>query len=276
MVTTLRLAPALEAVGGEQVRAAVPLPATVGEQVPGLHRLRAAGVAEELGLDPADDAAVQELVVHVEEVLVHERVMAGDGARERHRLVPGRAVLRQVGQRRRVRLGRVAREDEHEPVGLLDRVGPHAARRSAGPLGQVRDLRDAAVPPVSPGVVAAAQHVAFHDPHAQRDLAVRAPVLQGVDRAALAAVQGDPLPRERGRERLALTHLGRDRDRIPEVRVDPGAPEVGLGPRLGRRHARLSVRLGLVGLIVNRKRLSHTRSPLCTEYSTVQSDAREH
>ena len=218
---------AADALGREQVGAAVLLPADVAEQVPGLHGLGVAVVTEELGLDLAQDAPVQELVVHVQQVLVHERVVALDGARERHRLVLGRVELRQRGKDSRGRLLRVAGEHEHQAVGLAHRVGADAPRGPADALGQVRNLRDAAVPPVGPGVIAAAQQVALDDAHAQRHLAVGAPVLQRVDRAALTAVQRDPLAREQRRKSLLLPHARRYGHRIPEVRVDPGASQVG-------------------------------------------------
>ena len=120
------------------------------------------------------------------------------------------------GKARRGRLLRVAGEDEHQAVGLADRIGAHAARRPGDALGQVRDLRDAAVTAVGPGVIAAAQHVALHDAHAQRYLAVGAPVLQRVDRAALAAVQRDPLTREQ--RRRTSSSSARSPTRRPDTR----------------------------------------------------------
>jgi hypothetical protein len=143
--------------------------------------VRARVVAEELRLDPAEDAPVQELVVHVQEILVQERVVAADGAGERHGLVLGGIEFRQLGQRCRGRLLRVAWEDEHQAVSFPDRIGADTARRPAGALGQIRYLGDAAIPAIGPGVIATAERVAFHDAHAQRYLAVGTPVLQGID-----------------------------------------------------------------------------------------------
>ena len=236
----------------------------MGEQVPGLHRLRAGVVTEELGLDLAEDAPVQELVVHVQEILVHERVVAVNGTGERHGLVLGGVELRQFGQRCRGRLRRVAREDEHQAVSFADRIGADTARRPAGPLGQIRYLRDAAVSAVRPGVIATAERVAFHDAHAQRHLAVGAPVLQCVDRAALAAVQRDPLAGERGRERLSPPHAPGHRDRVPEIRVDPDAPKIGhRGPILIRHLVPATRRSSLDGPIFCGERLSHALLPTC-------------
>ena len=76
-------------------------------------------------------------------------------------------------------------------------------------------------------MIAAAEHVALDDTHAQRYLTVGAAVLERIDRAALAPVQRDPLTREHRRQRLLLPHARRYGDRVPEVRVDPGAPQVG-------------------------------------------------
>ena len=275
------------ALGREQVGAAVLLPADVGEQVPGLHRLRVAVVTEELGLDLAQDAPVQELVVHVQQVLVHERVVAPDGARERHRLVPAGTELRQLRKGGRGRLLRVAGEDEHQAVGFAHRIGADAPRRPADALGQVRNLRDAAVPPVGPGVIAAAQQVAFHDAHAQRHLAVGAPVLQRVDRAALAAVQRDPLAREQRWMRLLFPHARRYGHRIPEVRVDPGASQVGhraglLGIDLIRQLVRACRRSGRDCLshapspaIVTRQLSREPREPLDTTFSSRPRHTRD-
>ena len=211
---------------------------------------------------------MQELVVHVQQVLVHERVVAPDGAREHHRLVPAGIELRQLGKSGRGRLLRVAGEDEHQPVGFPDRVGADAPRRPADALGQVRDLRDAAGPAVGPGVVAAAEHVAFHDAHAQRHLAVGAPVLERVDRAALAPVQRDPLTREHRRKSLLLPHARRYGDRIPEVWVDPGAPQVGHA--LGLHDLGLFRQIARPGRRSRRDCLSHASSlrfwlPSCPE-----------
>jgi hypothetical protein len=223
---------------------------------------------------------VQELVVHVQHVLVHERVVTPDGARERHRLVLAGVEFWQFGKGGRGRLLRVAGEDEHQAVGFAHRIGAHGPRRPADALGQVRNLRDAAVPPVGPGVIAAAQQVSLDDPHAQRHLAVGAPVLQRVDRAALAAVQRDPLAREQRRERLLLPHARRYGHRIPEVRVDPGASQVGrragfLGSDLIRQLVRTRRRSGCDCLshapspaIVTPQLSREPREPLDTTFST--------
>ena len=107
----------------------------MGEPVPGLYRMRAGVVAEERGLDPADDAAVQELVVHVQQVLVHERIVAAHSAGERHGLVPGGIELRQLWQRCLGCIMRVSREDEHQAVSLADRISADTARRRERPPG---------------------------------------------------------------------------------------------------------------------------------------------
>ncbi len=243
----------------QQVGSAVLLPPGMGEQVPGLHRLRAGVVAEEGRLEPADHAPVQELVIHVEQVLVHERVVAADRAGERHRLVPRRAELGQLGQRRARRRPRVAREDEDQAVGLADGVGTDTARWPAGALGQVGNLRDAAVPAVGPGVVAAAERVAFHHAHAQRYLPVRAPVFQRVDRAARSPVQSDALAGESGGEGRFLPYLSRYGHRVPEVRIDPYPPQVGNGAG------------GLVkrSIVIGCERLRHAVLPVCGDPGPV-------
>ncbi|CAO0836365.1 hypothetical protein SMICM17S_07472 [Streptomyces microflavus] len=190
--------PAADALGSEQAGTAVALAPGVGEQIPGLHRTRAALVRQQLRLEFADHAPVEELVVHVEQVLVHERVVAAHGPGEGHGPVLRRGEAGYVGQRGDRRFLRVARKDEHQAVGLAHRVGAHAAWRPAVALGQVGDLRDAAVAAVGPGVIAAAERLAVHDAHAQRHLPVGAPVLQRMDGTAPAAEERDALPGERG------------------------------------------------------------------------------
>jgi len=253
---------------GEQGGAAGLPAADVSELVPGLYAVRAGLVAQQPRLDATDDAPVQELVVHVQQVLVQERVVAGHGAGVRHGLVPGGGELRQLGQLRGGGLVRVAGEDEYQAVGFPDRVSAYSARRPGGTLGQIRDLAEAAVAAVSPGVVAAAQRLAFHHPHAQRHLAVGAPVIQRVDRTAGPPVKRDLLAREAGSERIPLPDAGRYRDRIPEIWVDPDAPEIGHllgsdspglhGKRLGHMPPLLPVRRSVSPPSVGARRVSRS------------------
>jgi hypothetical protein len=116
-------------------------------------------------------------------------------------------------------------------------------------------------------VIAAAEHVALHDAHAQRYLAMSAPVLQCVDCAAVAAVQRDPLTCERGGERLFLPHIPRYSDRVPEIRIDPDTPKIsgGSGTVIARA-TQTSLRFGRHRLIVCRKCFRHALLPLRAAY----------
>src|SRR6185437_3399481 len=102
--------------------------------------------------------------------------------------------------------------------------------------------------------------------HAQRHLAMGAAVLERVHRAAVAAVQGDPLAGERGREGLFPAHVLRYSDRVPEIRVDSDAPEIGDGlGTVSTRAVQANRRSGRQRLILGSKCLRHTLSP-CAAY----------
>jgi len=188
--------------------------------------------------------------------------------------VPGLALIA-FGPSADQTLGRVTREDEHQAVSFADRIGADTARRPAGALGQIRYLRDAAVSAVGPGVIAAAQRVAFHDAHAQRYLAVGAPVLQCVHCATLAAVQRDPLTREHGSERFFLPNAPGYSDWIPKIRIDPGTPEISNGSGMAMLQlVPATRRSGPYFPILGGKCLGHALLP-CTQVTDYKTRERE-
>ena len=188
------------------------------EGVVRLHPAVTVAQVEEDGLDAPHETAVQELMVHIHQVLVHEGVVAADLAIEVAGLVMGIGMGRHVGKRSGLQLGGVAGVDEHQAVGFAARVAAHAVGQRLV-LVEVRDVDARSGRVVGPPVVAALDLRSGHHPSVQGDLPVRAAIFQCEHLARLGAHQHDRLARERHRQRLAATDRLRPRQRIPVVRV---------------------------------------------------------
>src|SRR5581483_9224695 len=180
--------------------------------------------------DGAHLLAMHELMVHVEEVLVHERVVAGHLAVEPPGLVV--AALRgaeRPGRYARLRQRRIARKDEDEAVDLPDRVAADAVRY---PLpAEVGHIHALAAAVVRPAVVVALHAVPLNHPEMQRDLPVRTAVLQREHPSARAAVERDRICPEPTPHDLSGPHLIRPRQRIPIIGIRGRAPQVQAGCR---------------------------------------------
>ena len=177
-----------------------------------------------MGLDAAHLFAVQELVVHVEQVLVHERVVGVDLAVELAGLVGLVRLGSEGGRQARLGQGRIAGEDEDQSVDLGAGIGLHPVRQVlAAQVGHVDALAGHVI---GPAVVAALDGAALDHPVGQRHLAVGAAILQGEQLAVLAAHHGDGLAGETPRQHLAGLELFRPGDRIPEVRMAIDAPQI--------------------------------------------------
>ena len=154
-------------------------PAFPREGVIDLHPVLALTQAAETGADLAHLPAVQELMVHVHQVLVHEAVVAGDFTAQAARLV-GR--VRRGPETRERHFGRprgVAREHEDQAGRLVAGIAAHAVRQLA--LAQIRHVDAGAGAVVGPAVIAAADGAAIDHARIQRHLAVGAAVFQRED-----------------------------------------------------------------------------------------------
>src|SRR5580658_2631496 len=182
--------------------------------------------------DRAHLLAMHELVVHVEEVLVHEGVVAGHFAVQPAGLVvlaPGRAEARgQAARRERA----FAREHEDDPVDFAHWIALHAVRQPL--LAEVRHAHARAAAVVGPAVVVTLELIAHYHAEVQRYLAVSAAVLERKHATLCAAVQDDRLAGKAPAERLAGQQLMRPGDRVPIVRVCADAAQVDGVGRVGR------------------------------------------
>ena len=102
--------------------------ALAGEGVVDLEPILAHAAAEVAGLDGTHVGAVEELMVHVHQVLVHEAVMAADRAAEPPGFVVGVGDAAEAGQRVGFGARGVTGEDEDEAALFLAGVGADAVR----------------------------------------------------------------------------------------------------------------------------------------------------
>ena len=174
--------------------------------------------------DRAHVLAMHELMVHVEEILVHEGVVAGHLAIEPPRLViaalrgaerAGQAPLRQC---------RVARENEDQPVHLADGIGAHPIRHALPAEVWHIDAFAAAV--VRPAVVVALQAISLHYAEVQRHLAVRAAIFERDYPSARATKERDGVAREPPSQYLSGLELIGPSQGIPIVGIGGGTPQV--------------------------------------------------
>ncbi len=162
---------------------------------------------------------MQELMVHVHQVLVHERVVARDLAIQHPNLEAAVAVVGQLRHRSDLSKFLVAWEDEHEPVRLTACVATYSIGQRPVPV-QVRNAHARTGAVVGPTVIPTLQPLVLHDAHAQWHLTVGTPVLEGVRLARLRSHQHDLGPRERHGEGLARLEITGPGDGVPEAWVE--------------------------------------------------------
>src|SRR5262249_61474377 len=120
---------------------------------------------------------------------------------------------------------RVAGEHEDQAERLLARVSADAAKSSHA-RRYIGNALDRAGRVVSPGVIAALDLLAADAPLAQRELPVRAAILEREDLARVGPDEHDRLACKRHRERLAALQLSRLGDGIPVVGIARDAAQV--------------------------------------------------
>ena len=181
-----------------------------------------------VGSDRPHDPAVQELMVHVHQVLVHERVVAGDLAPEVHGPAALASEARASRGTARWRRGRDRPGTRRRSRTLLAaRVAPHALR-ARGPLRQVGHARDAAVRADS----------SRRGRRTCRRSPPTTPLCSGNWRCAQRSSSANTTPRSLRARTIGSPaniarwvsprlHVVRPRQRVPEVGVKPDAPQVG-------------------------------------------------
>ena len=166
-------------------------------------------------------------MVHVHQVLVHERVVALHRAAEAARLVALVACGAEVGE--------LSRSSASSGSPGNTKMSPPASRhgyertpfgsRSRAEIGNV-DAAAGAV--VGPAVIAAADRFAVDDARMQRHLPVRAAVLEREHAARVRAHEHDRVAGEGASERLAALQLARPRERIPVIGMDIDPAKIGV------------------------------------------------
>ncbi len=179
-------------------------------------------------------------MVHVEQVLVHERVVRRDLAVEFAGLVAAVAAERRARWAAIVGEGAVAGKDEDQAIDLMGRIGFDAVGQAVA--AEIGDVDAPAGLVIGPAVIAAAQGAVLDDAPAERDLAVRAAILQREDRGhprVRATTIGSPA--KRPSEASAGLQLAGPGDRVTNGRDgrrsggrSRGAAGVGRG-RVQRR-----------------------------------------
>ena len=195
------------------------------ERVIGFHPGLALPHAEKQCLDPAHQAPVQELMVHIHQILVHESVMAVDAAFEIACLVVWIGRRRHVGKRHDMRPIRVTRKHEHEPIGFARRVAAHAVRFHRAGV-EIRNADALAVGAVFPAVIATADRACRDNADMQRHLAVGAAVFESEQLAVFASHDDDRLAGKARSVGLAGFDVARARYRIPEIGIDRGLADI--------------------------------------------------
>ena len=189
------------------------------------HPAIAETAAEKTRRDLAGGPAVQELVVHVHQVLVHEAVVALHELSKAPRLVSGVG----CGADARERFGgrRHAGPDENDAVTFEAGIGADAVRQF--PLAEIGHVDAAAGRVIAPAMIAAADGAAVDGAFRERHLPVRAAILQRERRSVPRTYQYDRLARKTRREGLAGFQFARPRDRIPIIRMRADTAKVGQG-----------------------------------------------
>ena len=171
---------------------------------------------------------MQDLMVHVHQVLVHESVVTPDFSVEQHRLVFLRVEPGQIGERRLLRERGIAGEHEDQPVRLVARVGAHGAARRVGALDQIGNARDRTGRVVPPRVIAALDLLAADDPLAERELPVRAAIFQREHSIRVRPDEDDRVAREGDAQRLVSLQLPGPGQRVPVVGIAGDATQIRL------------------------------------------------
>ncbi len=177
---------------------------------------------------------MHELMVHVEQVLVHEGVVAGHLA-----VQPPRLVLFALGKPERLRYSafrqrRVARKDEYQAVNLARRIRLHPVRQAL--LAQIRNIHALAGLVIGPPVVMAFQLIPVDHPQVQRNLAMGAAVLEREHLPGLPPVQNYWLTGEPARKRLALLQLITPGNGVPVIGMRTHATKVECVRRIRGTH----------------------------------------
>src|SRR6185312_9270205 len=189
--------------------------------------------SETAGADGAHVLAMHELVVHVEEVFVHERVVACHLAIEAPGLVVAPLRGPEAGGQASFGQGGVAGEDENEAIHLADRVRANTVRDPLPTEVWHVDALAAAI--VSPAVVMALQAIAMNHPEVQRHLPMRAAILERDYSSARATIERDGIPREMPSQYPPRLELIGPRQRIPVIGIRGGTPQVHAGRQIGRQ-----------------------------------------
>lgn len=176
---------------------------------------------------------VQELMVHVHQVLVHERVVAADAPIEDPQAVIRIVVFWDVWQGRCRRLLWIAAENPNETAGLARGIGAHPVQPRAGlvKVGKA-DATTGAV--IGPAVIIALQPLPLHHARVQRHLAVGATVLQRKDLARTPAHEHDGRPRQPRSRRALRLHGAGALHRHPVIEVETDPAQIRLGARKDR------------------------------------------
>ncbi|MNT05300.1 hypothetical protein D3C72_1399150 [compost metagenome] len=156
----------------------------------------------------------------VEQVVGHVQVIAVDGHRIATVQPPVRVVpLGNVEKLGRVGQRRIAHPQPYQAVALLYRV--------AADLRRLRNTRHASGLHAGAGtverqpVVATLDHITLQAPHRQRQLTVRASILQGNHGTVRLAIQHDGFAKEDGRMQ-GLLHFGVPGGGVPGVSQEHG------------------------------------------------------
>src|SRR5580693_7251241 len=137
---------------------------------------------------------MHELVIHVKEVFMHERVVAGDLAIQPAGLIVLALRGTESGRDACLCQGSVTRKDEDKPVNLTHRVAAHAVRQPF--RSEIGDTHALATAVILPAVIVAFERVVADDAEMQRYLAMRAAILERKDPSALAPIKHDGIARE--------------------------------------------------------------------------------
>jgi hypothetical protein len=183
--------------------------------------------AEAVGLDRAHLLAVQELVVHVEQVFVHESIVGRHLAVELPGLV---GFVRFRPERRRkpgCRQGRIARKYEDQAIDLPARVRLDPVREPLAP--QVGHVDTVTFGVVGPAMIAALHRAPLHHAVGQWHLTVSAAILEREQLAVLAADHRDRLAGVAARDHGPGLDLFRPGDRVPKIGMAVGATQIGPG-----------------------------------------------
>ena len=167
---------------------------------------------------------MHELMVHVEQVLVHEGVVAGHLAVQPPRLVIAAPEGAEGGRQAGFRQRGIAGKHEDEVIHLARRIAAHSVGNPAG--AEIGDVDALAAAIVGPAMVVAFELVAAHHAEVQRHLPMGAAVFQGKDLAAHAAIQDDGRLREPAGESPPGFELVAPGHGVPVIGVCADPPQI--------------------------------------------------